>query len=181
MLARANWARWQVQFMACHTSSTIDTYIDQAWSDVTVQWAKSTASGGPVPKTSGLAAMDLSIKELKELMEERADAQANKKTLYYLKSELEEVKEMTKKMKGTTPPLALLDANSKEAAMEQGIKYVRSSRCGLIHMVPSGTEIGDAALWRAACTWRYARFGRYEEVSRTAGGEWRKRCLEANE
>ena len=81
MLARANWARWQVQLMARHTSSTIDTYVNLAWADATVQWAKGSASGGRGPKAAGPTAMKLSIDELKTLMEERSGTQINREAL----------------------------------------------------------------------------------------------------
>ena len=70
MLARANWARWQVQFMARHPSSTIDGYIDQAWEDVTAHWAKDLTHG---PGAEGLprgSVMNFSIDELKKMVKD---------------------------------------------------------------------------------------------------------------
>ena len=71
----------------------------------------------------------------------------------------------------------VMKATTVEEGLRKGAKFVKSRRGGLIHLVPSGTEVGDAFGWRTACMWPYARFGRYEEVAKYHAGDWCTRCL----
>ena len=39
LLARLGWARWQIQFMARHSTSQVDVYVGEAWNDQASAWA----------------------------------------------------------------------------------------------------------------------------------------------
>ena len=98
----------------------------------------------------------------------------------------DEVKELRKRgeegniVTAEITPEEVVKQDGQEREKEKGIKYVVSQRSGLTHLAPTGGEDGDAFNWRTACTWQYARYGRYKEIELSQAKVWRKRCLEAD-
>ena len=165
--------------MARHTSSTIHGYIDQAWEDVTAHWARDLTHN---PRAEGLprgSAMNFSIDELKRMAKDTMGKNRDAR-IDVLQAEMDTLR--AKAIADLPPPGEgeVMKATTVEEGMRKGAKYVKSRRGGLIHMVPSGTEVGDAFGWRTACMWPYARFGRYEEVAKDHAGDWCTRCLKAD-
>ena len=123
--------------------------------------------------------MNFSIDDLKKLVKETMGRNRDGR-VDQLRAELDTLRAKAVADLPPPPEGVVMKATSKEEDMRKGVKYVKSRRGGLIHIVPSGTEVGDAFGWRSACTWTYARFGRYEEVAKDHAGEWCTRCLKAD-
>ena len=64
MLARAGWARWQIQFLARHSTAQIDVYVGEAWADQSSGWVTDAQI------TSGLTR---SVEELHGMMTDVAN------------------------------------------------------------------------------------------------------------
>ena len=152
ILARAGWARWQVQFMSRHGGKAVDGYIEEAYQDQTMNWASS--SMGPEGK------------ELAEISD--------------LKKGLDELKDDLEKIKGTRALDAPSGIEVKLAIRDEEQDkpmFIRSTKYSGIHIVPSGARAGPAEGWKTVCSWKFAGLGRYEEVAADALGERCIRCF----
>ena len=150
LMARTGWARWQIQFMARHTTSVVDRYIEEAWAGATADWAKEAACSSAANEESA-GAMKAALEDLEGKMAALEDR------IIGPGPQVNEVKENMKKER-RSGTLILSDKN-------------------LIHVIPTGSQRGAKALWKTPCGWFYERLGNYEKVGSYEKGEPCLRCL----
>ena len=127
LLARTGWARWQIQFMARHTTSMVDRYIDEAWTGSTAEWARDAVRSSS--SSSSKAAAD----ENTTLMEAAREDLAGK------------LSAVEKRVEGPGPQMK--EVKDKMEKEKKRSILTRSDK-GLVHVVPSGSQRGPKALWK---------------------------------
>ena len=123
--------------------------------------------------------MNMTMEEIRKVVRTALEESGGGKAIQDLKEEVNKMRSKAILDEVSPLPQEVAKQDAEERKMEEDPKYIKSQRGSLIHVVPSGTEVGDANEWRTVCTWTYARFGRYEIVGKDCPGTWCTRCLES--
>ena len=149
LYARAGWERWQIQFLSRHGSSAVDGYIEEAYEAQTIRW-----TGKGLGRGRGMEAVTQELEDMRQ-----------------------EIKELKEAASIAPPPTLEIQQAIRDEKDAKGETLIKSEYSELIHVVPSGAQVGPAATWRTACRWKYALLGKYELAPHDAVGERCARCL----